>query len=253
MVDWGGSIIQGVYKILTQEDLIDTLESYFKEEIKILLLGTTGVGKTLFIDSLTKNIIEPISSDERTIRLKKTKGRIKSNRYVFIDTPGQYLKFTWKSKELKDLISDVKLGIINVVSYGYHEYNLTKSEISEKVILNNDENRINEQYLENHRKYECKRLSEWKNLFHIMNPRWFITVITKADLWWNNKKKCLEHYKTGKYGNFFKDFKDSRHIYLPYCSIINKFYGIQINSDFVETNKHTLQSNFMKSFRELLM
>lgn len=250
MVEWGGIIIDGVYKVFNESDLIDTLSSLFKEQIKVLLLGASGVGKTLFVDSLTKNIVEPIPRHLRTASLIKTKERIKQRRYILIDTPGPHLSFT-KSEALKSLIN-ISPGIINIVSYGYHEYDLTKDETSESVFLNTDKNRINEKYLAIHREYEFKRLSTWKNLFHILNPRWYITLITKADLWWNNREKCLKHYNIGKYANFFKGFNGSRHIYLPYCSVIDKFYGIQINSDFVETNKHTLQNNFMKLFRELL-
>lgn len=251
-MEWKSILIPLIIKALTENDLIDVLKSLGRKQKKVLLTGTTGVGKTLFIDSLIKDIVEAIPRSERTQAIIKTKRRDKHIRYVLIDTPGGHSNFIFTSKKIIDLILEKRPVVINITSYGYHEYDLLKKEISKNVFLSTDKNIINKKYLENHRELEYKRLLEWKNFFQIINPSWFITVMTKADLWWNDKEECLEYYKKGKYANIFKDLKDSQHICLPYCSIINKFYDVKPHTDFDETNKNELKNGFMKSFKEIL-
>lgn len=251
-MDWGTVSIPIIIKALTEYDLIDVLKSWLRKRKKILLTGTLGVGKTLFIDSLSKDIVEPIPRSERTLGIIKTKGRTKHIGYVLIDTPGGRSRLIFESEKIKDLILDKRPVVINITSYGYHEYDLLKKDISKKVFSSTDKNIINKKYLEKHRELEYKRLLEWKIFFQIISPSWFITVINKADLWWNDKEECLEYYKKGKYANIFKDLKDSQHICLPYCSIINKFYDIKPHTDFDETDKNELKNSFMKLFKEIL-
>jgi len=251
-VDWSSVSIPIIIKAFTENDLINVLKSLLRKQKKILLTGTQGVGKTLFIESLIKDIVEPIPRSERTLAIKKTKKRTKHIRYVLIDTPGGRSSFIFTSKKITDLILEKRPVVINIASYGYHEYELSKKDISEKVFSSTDKNIINKKYLEKHRELEYKRLLEWKNFYQIISPSWFITVINKADLWWNDKEECLEYYKKGKYANIFKDLKDSQHICLLYCSIINKFYDIKPHTNFDETNKRELKNSFMKSFKEIL-
>lgn len=251
-MDWSTLATPIIIKAFTENDLINVLKSLLRKQKKILLTGTQGVGKTLFIDSLVKDIVEPIPRSKRTLAIIKTKMRTGYIRYVLIDTPGGRSRLIFKSEIVKDLFLEKRPAVINITSYGYHEYDLSKKDISKKVFSSTDKNIINQKYLENHRELEYKRLLEWKNFFQIINPTWFITVITKADLWWNDKEECLEYYKKGKYANIFKDLKDSQHVCLPYCSRINKFYDIKLHTDFDETNKNELKNGFMKSFKEIL-
>jgi hypothetical protein len=77
-----------------------------------------------------------------------------------------------------------------------------------------------EEFLQAHRKIGMLALSEWMPI--LGGPEsagWLITVVTKADLWWNRRDEVLEFYKAGAYYNALGSAK-SLH---PSC------FGVQLS------------------------
>lgn len=86
-------------------------------------------------------------------------------------------------------------GIVNVVSYGYHE-----SRVDRNVATIGG--KASHEYLEKKRAEEIETLSEWMELLADNSVvGWLITVVTKADLWWDQRDKVLEYYSEGPYAN----------------------------------------------------
>ena len=81
--------------------------------------------------------------------------------------------------------------LINIVSYGYHEYR--HHNISTVV---NSEGTVSEIYLSEHRKKEIESLDDWLAPISVLkNKPTLITLITKADLWWESShEEIFKHY-----------------------------------------------------------
>ena len=111
-------------------------------------------------------------------------------------------------------------GVINVVSYGYHEYRIGKEEAIEA------NHQIREDFLDKHRQVEIDLMKEWNSLLGDRETaHWLITLVTKADLWWDRREQVLTHYEKGDYYQALGDAKDLRPVVLPYSSVFHKFFG----------------------------
>ena len=58
-----------------------------------------------------------------------------------------------------------------------------------------------------------------------MTSNWLVTVVTKADLWWDRSEQVLESYGKGPYFVALGDARDLRPRVLPYSSVFHQFYG----------------------------
>jgi hypothetical protein len=97
------------------------LASHFRRRRKILVLGASGAGKTQFINSIEKPLAQRLSQSERTVGVEKRKAVIDGYPIRFFDTPGQILDQAKRAEALKMAVRKSVSGIINIVSYGYHE------------------------------------------------------------------------------------------------------------------------------------
>ena len=173
---------------------LDKLVMAVKKKHRVIVLGSTGVGKTNFLSSLTAVLPEAIDVMNRTQIAQKHRIQIKKEPFIFTDTPGQILHRSRRSEAAREAISRGTTGIINVVSYGYHEY-----RISPKDAFDQNDN-VNEDFLRKHRNIEIEALQEWMPILGARDVAdWLITVVTKADLWWDRRDEVLEYYRSGAY------------------------------------------------------
>ncbi len=107
-----------------------------------------------------------------------------------------------------------------MVAYGYHESRVGKKEVF-------DENgKIREDFLRKRRKVEIDLLKEWTELLGDKETsKWLITLVNKADLWWDKKDEILSHYETGNYYKALGSAKVLSPTALAYCAVFHKFYG----------------------------
>jgi hypothetical protein len=132
-------------------------------------------------------------------------------------------------------------GIINVVSYGYHEW-----RIEEREKPTSPDGSIKEEYLEKHRDIEIELLSEWLPFFDSKNVSWLITVVNKADLWWHEKDNVLKYYNSGKYYETLGSAFTSP-VTQEYCSVIHKFYGEgNLSGKFDNSDKVNAKTRLLK-------
>ena len=116
--------------------------------------------------------------------------------------PGQKAREHYWTSLYAALASGKTAGIINVVSWGYHAF----QELSYKETeYYNDPMTVGEfmgVYLENRRQRELEIIEDLSHrLKDAPGKIWLVTLVTKQDLWWNNRHEVEEYYTDGPYND----------------------------------------------------
>lgn len=88
-----------------------------------------------------------------------------------------------------------------------------------------DDGSVRPEFLEQNRLSEIRLIEEWNYL--LGDPEtagWLITLVSKADLWWDREEEVLSYYRTGEYFDALGAAKSLHPVILPYCSVFHKFY-----------------------------
>lgn len=203
-----------------REGWIDKLREVFQRRNPVLVLGSTGVGKTQLLTSLKSVIPEAISMLSRTTVVEKSKLHIGKTPFEFVDTPGQRISDMQRSVASREALkSKVRPIVFHVVSYGYHEY---ATERAAEAIRGNQ---VDPDFLAIHRAREIESLREMAPLMlDQASSRALFTIATKADLWWENRDAVTTHYEGGEYGSVVRQTSNVPHSVLKYCSVVHPFY-----------------------------
>ncbi|WP_122038599.1 GTPase domain-containing protein [Asaia bogorensis] len=215
---------QQVVKILRDAGMLERAKDWLlrKTSQDVLVLGASGAGKSSFL-KLISGENPQISRIERTTKSQTVTGKIEKSYFNLVDTPGQPLDIYRQERHRAILGAAGKrrLGIINVVSYGYHEETVKASEAV-------DNHRVKEAFLEGRRQLEVDLLSEWNEILCGEGGAadWMITVVTKADLWWvaDADQPALHHYQSGPYFQALGSARRLSHDVRPYSSQNQLFY-----------------------------
>jgi hypothetical protein len=151
----------------------------------VILLGASGTGKTSFSRRL-RGLAAYVPREMRTRVSESVTGKLKGRlKLKLIETPGEIIEpFSIHRREsISKAMKERTLGIVNVVSYGYHEGGSNSS------LAVTQANAVRSRFLSNRRQEEIHLLDEWKNTLCAPGgpARWLITVCSKADLWWTPK------------------------------------------------------------------
>jgi DNA helicase HerA-like ATPase len=208
-----------IVKIAKEENWLTRLKFAFREKHHILIFGSTGTGKTNFLDSFTRGVPEAIRAEDRTMGLIRRRIRIENEPFVFIDTPGESRRPTVRTEAVQLARAKQVKVIFNIVAYGYHEYRTGRAEA-----LRAD--RINEAWLEKHRKVEIEDLNRWLPQLDALLPNVpLVTLVTKADLWEDRRDDVIEYYEKGDYARVLRSSLRRDHSVMMYCAVLHKFYG----------------------------
>ena len=216
---------------------------YFRPKNRVLVLGSTGVGKSQFLRSIPEYAAPPISAAARTEFRIVNKFEINSKLFEFVDTPGQLEHKPIREDIIKEEIRRKHFkGVINCVSFGYHEY----GEDIKKVVNNGT---VRDDYLIHHRQREIDLLREWAQL---LSTEWVMTVVTKADIWWNNKFAVGTYYASGPYRDRLRALFARAHLIVrPYSSITSRFYdAIPTAGSFDDRIRTDLRIEIFRLLRE---
>jgi 50S ribosome-binding GTPase len=240
-----GKMIDGADKvvaILEKVGALDRVKAFFsgKKVHDILLVGASGTGKTSFRDHIFGETTE-INRYERTTVVMPRLGKLQKHHLKLIDTPGQ--NYARAQRERRKAILQAqqsrRLGIVNVVSFGYHE-GVTDARDAVDELGN-----ARSTFLEEKRKDELHQLTEWTEILCGEGgaAKWIITLVTKSDLWWTREAEqtVMHYYAAGEYFRRLGAAQRINHAVLPYCSVHKLFYGAARMSGFysdVLRNEH---------------
>lgn len=227
----------------------------FSDPYCVILYGASGVGKSEFCRSL---LGEPVSLNDapRTLIYKKQNLVLPDGHKIRLyDLPG-HNSYKINRKEAIDKISRQKsYGIINVVSYGYHEVPEAKNL---KAFKTNDGSAINDidtQFHKDNLNRELEQACEWRSIIHIpSNLGWIVTVINKADIWYSKNDEVMAYYQNdGEYMKklFGQCATYAKYIY-PYCSIISPFCKKPMLLEFGERKKIEMHKHLMDDLIRLV-
>ena len=238
-----GKAVVDAYNIAEREGWIKNFLDVFRKKHRVLVLGSSGAGKTQLIRSLTSLVPELVTVLQRTQFVEKNKLEVNNELFEFIEAPGEIAKFEIRGSAIKDARDNAHGLILNVVADGYHEY--SEANIPE---LEGFDGRASERYLDIHREIEIELLSEWCHRLSQdeKKPR-VVTVISKADLWWSDRESIVSFYKNGEYSRVINGFGFD-HAIVCYCSRIHKIHGIGLlDSHFDETTKEVLRGHLFQT------
>ena len=207
-------------KLAYKQGWFDQLISALRKKHRVLVLGSTGVGKTNLLDSLQKAMPTAIDTLARTKHPQERRTRILKQPFIFVDTPGAIAQQSLRMKAIRQEMGHGISGVINVVSYGYHEY-----AVGTKGVFDKNE-AVSRSFLERHRHLEIDLLREWTPLLGGgETAKWMMTIVTKADLWWDGHDEVMAHYEKGAYREALGDASQLHPVVLPYCSVFHKFFN----------------------------
>ena len=88
-------------------------------------------------------------------------------------------------------------------------------------------------------------LSEWEPLLGSKETsRWLMTIVSKADLWWDDQTDVMKYYSTADYFRCLGGAQSLNPVVVAYCSVFKKFYGEGfLSGQFDEENRTVLRDN----------
>lgn len=209
----------------------------------LLVVGTSGMGKSNFINSLTEPSARAIASDDRTkfmnSRTLKLPGKFKP--FLIYDTPGERGQVAERTRAILKLSRRRgSFGVINVVAFGYAE----TAAVPISTALRNGV--PSPDYLERQRSEETSTLASWVPSLLPHQLDYFITLVTKADLWYADRVSVVEHYTNGIYAASLKDAGIVNQVVIEYASTIHGFYGSKSPGDFSSDTLIDLRERFQR-------
>jgi hypothetical protein len=205
-----------IYQVVDRMGFWDQLRDALRRKHKVILFGASGAGKTQFLESFGNTFAKALDQVARTQFAHDRTIQIQDQLFRFTDTPGTVAQSAHRVQALREAIGAGLCGVVNLVCYGYHEYGAPLEEIVDGDVVSWD-------YLRRHRDLELEQISEWAPL---LDSEWIITVVTKADLWWDNKEEVMSHYIRGEYDDKLSYLNPRSHrVTLSYSSVNSRFYG----------------------------
>ncbi|TAE46884.1 MAG: hypothetical protein EAZ06_06095 [Cytophagales bacterium] len=218
---------------------------------KIIILGSSGVGKSQFVQSLQPELPQ-IAVQKRTMGTVEKEASLQGQGIIFLDTAGQANLKIQIDEFQKTTTDDDYVGIINIVSYGYHYASTLDIE---KDIFDGD--KVKGSFLESSKERELEDIRRWLPFLEYSKVKWIITLVNKADIWWKEKTEVHQYYESGEYGKTFenhfqKNYFKKEHIILPYTAVIEPFYNRPNAGLLGDTAKNTLQTRFASELTRLI-
>ena len=244
----GGAAVQ----VVANSTLRKQLRAFLRRKRTVLVLGASGSGKTQMIASLAAHagLVDEVSRQlGRTTKDESIKVIVDATKFVFVDTPGQKEDPTHRAKAIDDALAKAgrkpKIRVINVVSHGWNEAMTPSSHV-----LVAGGGAVRPDFLIEQREREITSVRRWADrLLDPAKTKWMMTVVNKADLWWDDRDAVLSHYSNGDYDAVFKEYSARlvSHEVVPYCSILRQFYDeVSPSGRFGDPDRAAISVEMMK-------
>jgi hypothetical protein len=172
--------------------------------LQVIIIGPAGTGKSTLADFLLGRLDLPVPSQHYTESITTESfsypGPISATLLV---AAGQERRQPRQWGELyRSLAEGASTAVINVTSYGYHsfgeasfqEHRLYRSGMSLESFMS--------EYTTDRRNREISVMQEL--VPHLLNAKrrlWMLTLVTKQDLWWDDRIAVRDHYTKGPYND----------------------------------------------------
>jgi hypothetical protein len=198
-------------------------ERFRRSKNQIAVFGLAGAGKTTLGTCLSGQH-EP-GEYEESIGIERHP--YEGGEYQLIVPPGQGHRrdASWQTI-LAEIQKGAALGVIDVVSYGHQSFNFPYRQHALYRYPTMGKERFLREYAEHQRREELACFQKLcASLKAVKSKLWMITLVTKQDLWWDNKEEVRRQYEQGDYATTIADLQQSlasagfRHEYL-YASLV---------------------------------
>ncbi len=191
--------------------LVRRIRAYFSKAPGLLIIGPGGAGKSTLARILSKGY-DPLfdlpgeyaeSIDVETYRLG---GKHKAEITV---PPGQHARrpSTWANLH-SDLAAGKFQGIIFLVAYGYDSFMISYKQHR---FYKSDKDEFLKNYCSKQRAEELDILRQLAPHVAASNRKiWFLTLVTKEDLWWNESSQMYTHYREGEYADIVESIRNEK-------------------------------------------
>lgn len=196
-------------------------------ELRIAIFGAGGTGKTTLGKILSGELegtLELLPSYRESLKVE----RYNLDRNLIgsiIVAPGQERREdTWD--DILRLLSSGKIAlVINVVSWGYHSFGAISYKEHSLYHPGATPEQFLERYLNACRDRELgvlEKIAPFLTRADRNRKTMMITLVTKQDLWWEQRTQVREHYITGSCDRIVRDIQTTRgtaNFIHEYCSV----------------------------------
>lgn len=238
-----------VMAVAVEQGWFEKLRNSLRRRQRIVIVGSTGVGKTNFLKAIAEPLPDAIDAINRSEFAKRHRLSIARQAFEFVDTPGQRLHEARTKAAIRDVLKKRgKVGVISMNAFGYHEYGVARQEAF------SDDGSVSPAFLDAHRRLEVDYLHMWTPL--LADPAvtsFLINVVSKADLWWEQRDAVLSHYESGDYNRALGDARALNPVTVSFCSVIHKFFGrASLRGSFDDPLKKRLRTHVFQTILEAI-
>jgi hypothetical protein len=216
-VDPIGTVSTGVSAIELSQKMFPTVKKIFKllkdGELKIAIFGAGGTGKSTLGKVLSgefdlNSLLQPYQESISTEQYKLDSNVVGT----VIVAPGQIRReYTWE-----DLFRTMAGGkfnlIIHTVSWGYHsfgEIGYTQHELYQNGMTLNQFMAVYTEKCRNRELDVLNRISPYLSIADRQRTV-LITLVTKQDLWWNDRLQLQDYYQNGNYDKLIQAIQNKK-------------------------------------------
>lgn len=238
-----------VMTLAVEQGWFEKLRNSLRKRQRIIIVGSSGVGKTNFLKAVAEPLPDAIDAINRSEFAKRHRLSIARQAFEFLDIPGQRLHEARAKAAIRDVLKKKgRVGVISMNAFGYHEYGVARKEAF------GEDGNVSAAFLEAHRRLEIDYLHMWTPL--LADPAvtsFLINVVSKADLWWDQRDTVLQHYESGDYHRALGDARALYPITVSFCSVIHKFFGrMSLEGSFDDPLKKRLRAHVFQTILEAI-
>lgn len=197
-------------------------------QLRIAIFGPGGTGKTTLGQFLSGKLDFSATKYKQSVEVEEfsLKGDFVC---TLIVPPGQARRAitTWPSL-YRSLAEGKSAGVINVVCAGYHSFAEGSYQETKYFTPGMSKAEFLQTYLRACRERELEIIADLTpRLLDAKQRIWMITLVTKQDLWWNDRAGVEDLYENSQYNEFIKRITHERgaqhfqHEYMSASLLIN--------------------------------